>query len=60
MVKAPSNRIGLENISNKYELLGQKGFQVVKDDKNFTVVLPLMWMSNRETKFSRSKQFTNN
>jgi two-component system LytT family sensor kinase len=60
MVKAPSNRIGLENISNKYELLEQKGFQVVKDDKNFTVVLPLMWMSNRESKLSRSKQYTNN
>lgn len=42
-VKAPSNKIGLENIRNKYVLLSQKGFQVMEDDKNFTVVLPLIW-----------------
>lgn len=42
-VKAPSNRIGIHNIIAKYELLKQKGFQVMQDEKNFTVVLPLIW-----------------
>jgi sensor histidine kinase YesM len=42
-VKAPSNGVGLDNIRSRYQLLGQKGFQVMADDKNFTVVLPLVW-----------------
>lgn len=42
-VKAPSNRVGLENIRAKYDLLNQRGFQVMEDGKNFTVVLPLIW-----------------
>lgn len=42
-VKGPSNKIGLDNIRAKYELLKQKGFQVMEDAKNFTVVLPLIW-----------------
>jgi two-component system, LytTR family, sensor kinase len=42
-VKAPSNRVGLDNIKAKYFLLKQNGFQVLEDDKNFTVVLPLIW-----------------
>jgi two-component system, LytTR family, sensor kinase len=42
-VKAPSNKVGLENIKEKYKLLRQPGFQVIEDDKNFTVVLPLIW-----------------
>jgi len=42
-VKAPSNKVGLENIRLKYELLRQPGFQVIEDEKNFTVVLPLIW-----------------
>ncbi|MFT3911903.1 MAG: histidine kinase [Ferruginibacter sp.] len=42
-VKAPSNKVGLENIKAKYILLKQPGFQVMEDDKNFTVVLPLIW-----------------
>jgi sensor histidine kinase YesM len=41
--KAPSNKVGLGNIKAKYELLRQPGFQVMQDDKNFTVVLPLIW-----------------
>ncbi len=41
--KAPSNKVGLGNIKAKYELLKQKGFQVMEDEKNFTVVLPLIW-----------------
>ncbi|HET7897038.1 MAG TPA: histidine kinase, partial [Flavisolibacter sp.] len=44
-VKVPSNRVGLDNIKAKYDLLGQKGFQVMEDGKNFTVVLPLIWNS---------------
>lgn len=42
-VKVPSNKIGLENIRSKYELLQERGFQVIEDAKNFTVVLPLIW-----------------
>ncbi len=45
-VKAPSNKIGLENIREKYKLLKQPGFQVMEDEKNFTVVLPLIWNNN--------------
>jgi len=42
-VKAPSNKVGLQNIRAKYDLLQQPGFQVIEDEKNFTVVLPLIW-----------------
>ncbi|MEO7923407.1 MAG: histidine kinase [Chitinophagaceae bacterium] len=42
-VKAPSNKVGLENIRAKYALLEQPGFQVLEDKNNFTVVLPLIW-----------------
>jgi two-component system, LytTR family, sensor kinase len=42
-LKAPSNKIGLDNIKSKYELLNQTGFQVLKDQKTFSVVLPLIW-----------------
>ena len=42
-VKAPSNRIGLDNIKSKYELLNHPGFQVLQDKKSFSVVLPLIW-----------------
>jgi sensor histidine kinase YesM len=38
-----STRIGLENIKSKYELIKQKGFQVMQDNRNFSVVLPLIW-----------------
>jgi two-component system, LytTR family, sensor kinase len=47
-VKAPSNRVGLENIQAKYDLLNQHGFQVMEDGKNFTVVLPLIWNNTTE------------
>jgi two-component system, LytTR family, sensor kinase len=43
MAKAQSNKVGLENIKAKYLLLNQPGFQVMEDEKNFTVVLPLIW-----------------
>lgn len=42
-VKAASHGVGLENIRAKYLLLNVKGFQIIEDDKNFTVVLPLIW-----------------
>jgi two-component system, LytTR family, sensor kinase len=38
-----SNKIGLSNIKLKYELLQQAGFKVLEDQKNFTVILPLIW-----------------
>lgn len=43
IIKAPSNKVGLENIKAKYGLLRQPGFQIIEDEKNFTVVLPLIW-----------------
>jgi two-component system, LytTR family, sensor kinase len=49
-VKAPSNGVGLENIKAKYSLLKQPGFQVIEDEKNFTVVLPLIWNNNLSNK----------
>lgn len=42
-IKALSNRVGLENIRARYALLRQTGFQVIENEKNFTVVLPLIW-----------------
>ncbi|MFT3705358.1 MAG: histidine kinase [Agriterribacter sp.] len=42
-VKAQSNKVGLENIKAKYALLKQPGFQVMEDERNFTVILPLIW-----------------
>lgn len=42
-LKVPSNKIGLDNIKAKYEILSQPGFQVLKDQKTFSVVLPLIW-----------------
>lgn len=42
-VKAPSNKVGLENIKAKYALLKTPGFEVMVNEKNFTVVLPLIW-----------------
>ncbi len=43
LVRAASTRIGLENIKMKYQLLHQQGFQVIEDEQNFTVALPLIW-----------------
>jgi sensor histidine kinase YesM len=48
--KAPSNKVGLENIKAKYDLLRQPGFRVIEDAKNFTVVLPLIWNNAAEQK----------
>jgi sensor histidine kinase YesM len=49
-VKAPSNKVGLENIKAKYALLKQPGFQVLEDKNNFTVVLPLIWNNSIENR----------
>lgn len=56
-VKAPSNRVGLENIKAKYELLNQKGFQIMEDGKNFTVVLPLIWNNTQQKGPTIFKEF---
>jgi sensor histidine kinase YesM len=50
-IKGPSNRIGLDNIKTKYKLLGQDGFHVMEDAKNFTVVLPLIWDNTMEKRW---------
>ncbi|MDP4265003.1 MAG: histidine kinase [Bacteroidota bacterium] len=50
--KGPSNKIGLDNIRTKYSLLGQSGFHVMEDTKNFTVVLPLIWDNNVEKRWA--------
>ena len=47
-VKAPSTKIGLENIRAKYKLMNQAGFQVIEDKKGFCVVLPLVWSREAE------------
>jgi len=54
--KEKSTRIGLTNIKAKYELLRQPGFQVVEGERNFMVVLPLVWnqQSNRDTSDSKT------
>jgi two-component system LytT family sensor kinase len=46
-----SNKIGLRNIEHKYELLGQHGFHILEDAKNFCVVLPLIWSKNVKPSF---------
>jgi|KBSMisStandDraft_5_1062788.scaffolds.fasta_scaffold04987_5 sensor histidine kinase YesM len=49
-VQAASNKIGLQNIRDKYKLLNVPGFQIMEDVKNFTVILPLIWNSRPGTK----------
>lgn len=41
--KERSASIGLSNIRHKYKLMQQQGFQVVEGERNFMVVLPLVW-----------------
>lgn len=50
-VKAPSNKIGLDNIRAKYELMNNSGFKVIEDPKGFCVVLPLVWSREAETAY---------
>lgn len=59
-VKAPSNRVGLENIRAKYQLLNQFGFQVIEDGKNFTVVLPLIWNNAAQSSLLLTKDAKTN
>lgn len=49
-IKVPSNKIGLDNIKAKYELLNCSGFQVLKDQKTFSVVMPLIWNKTADEK----------
>ncbi|MFY7839364.1 MAG: sensor histidine kinase [Lacibacter sp.] len=60
-VKAPSNNVGLENIKTKYTLLKQPGFQVMENEKNFTVVLPLIWkpVESESDRLKKEKLFIN-
>lgn len=58
-VKAPSNKVGLENIRSKFALLGQPGFQVMEDKNNFTVVLPLIWNNAQEGKYNKVTEHQN-
>ncbi|HOY05928.1 MAG TPA: histidine kinase [Saprospiraceae bacterium] len=37
-----SNRIGLDNLRERYQLLNQNGFEVQDDGRTFTVVLPFV------------------
>jgi two-component system, LytTR family, sensor kinase len=45
--KENSTHIGLNNIKSKYALMKQKGFQIVEGEKNFMVVLPLIWNESK-------------
>ena len=58
-VKAPSNKVGLENIKAKYTLLKQPGFQVMEDGKNFTVVLPVIWNNSQPQSWKSDKEEMN-
>jgi len=51
-IKAPSNKIGLANIRSKYELLNMQGFEVLQDQRNFTIVLPLIWNNASDKQFA--------
>lgn len=58
-LKAPSGKVGLKNIRSKYELLRQPGFQVIEDEKSFTVVLPLIWLNAADPKLPQHAQTIN-
>jgi two-component system LytT family sensor kinase len=48
-----STKIGLNNISSKYKLMKQQGFQVVEGENNFMVVMPLIWNDSKEEVLSK-------
>jgi two-component system, LytTR family, sensor kinase len=50
--KETSTRIGLQNIAAKYQLMQQEGFLVVDGEKNFMVVLPMIY---NPVKFNEQK-----
>ncbi|QHV97475.1 sensor histidine kinase [Spirosoma endbachense] len=41
-VRVPSNRVGLSNITTKYQLLGQGSVSIQENDQTFSVTLPLL------------------
>jgi len=51
-----SNKIGLSNIKLKYELLQQTGFKILEDQRNFTVILPLIWNHSGDKQFAFAQQ----
>jgi len=55
-INVPSNKIGLDNIKAKYDLLNYSGFQVLKNQKTFSVVLPLIWNKADEKIISLDKK----
>lgn len=59
-IKMPSNKIGLANIQSKYELLNQTGYEVMQDENNFTVVLPLIWDNAGEIQFAYTQKTMRN
>lgn len=48
-INGQSNKVGLQNIRSKYELLRSNGFQVIEEGNNYTVVLPLIWNNKQES-----------
>jgi two-component system LytT family sensor kinase len=58
VIKASGNKVGLQNIRAKYELLNQPGFQVMMDENNFIVALPLM--SNYSIENKKDQPILNN
>lgn len=47
-INGQSNKIGLQNIRSKYDLIKLPGFQVIEEGNNYTVVLPLLWNNKAE------------
>ena len=54
--KSASHKIGLDNIRSKYHLVNHEGFQVLDSNKNFSVVLPLIWGPTIDTNFSAANK----
>ena len=42
IIAVPSNRIGLSSILQKYELMNQPGVEIVQNNEEFRVILPLI------------------
>jgi two-component system LytT family sensor kinase len=51
-IKAPSNKIGLMNIKSKYDLIKYGGFEILEDQRNFTIILPLIWNNTSDKQFA--------
>lgn len=59
-IKMPSGKIGLANIRSKYYLLNVQGYEILEDDKTFTVVLPLIWNNSSDMRFAFIQNNNNN